>query len=199
MEQVEWIKGDALAPETWKDAFHAGDYTAVVGSIGAFGDNAFMEKMNGDCNIAAVEQAAASSTVGRVVFVSVHQYQFPSWLLSGYFNGKRRAEAAAVAAFPDSSVILQPGMVYGTRHLPDSDKTIPLTLVGRPLEVLLNMLSPLASVLNAVPIVGSGVASIMAPPIQVDVLADAAISTALPSSTVTGVLDVASIHQNASA
>jgi hypothetical protein len=171
----------------------------VVGSIGAFGDNAFMEKMNGDCNIAAVEQASASSTVSRFVFVSVHQYQFPSWFLNGYFNGKRRAEASATAAFPDSAVILQPGMVYGTRHLPDSDKTIPLTYVGRPLEVFLNVLSPLSSVLNAVPVVGTGIASLMAPPIEVGVLADAAVSTALPTSTASGILDVAAIHQNASA
>lgn len=49
--------------------------------------------------------------------------------------GKRKAEAAALAEFPGRSTILRPGMIHGTRRLPGSGFSLPLGLVGAPLEV----------------------------------------------------------------
>ena len=120
---------------------------------------------------------------------AVHQYNFPSSFLSGYFNGKRRAESAALTAFPESATILQPGMIYGTRHLPNSNASIPLGLVGAPLESIFNVLSPL----SGLPVIGH----LLAPPIHVDVLAKAAVNAANPASNINGILDVAHISQAA--
>jgi hypothetical protein len=93
--------------------------TGVVSCIGAFGSDAFMEKINGDANVLAVEEAAKAGAclsqseasmhhshhrlVARVpsgvptfVYVSTVENNLPEFLLRGYFHGKKRAEAAVL-------------------------------------------------------------------------------------------------------
>ena len=70
MDSVQWHVGDVFDRSTWVDQFQSGGYTACVGAIGAFGNNDFMEKMNGDANIVAVEESAKSDSVTKFVFVS---------------------------------------------------------------------------------------------------------------------------------
>lgn len=185
MDSVDWRVGDALNPQTWEEEFKRGEYTSVVGSIGAFGSDEFMERMNGDCNISAAEVAKRSDSVKRFVFISVHQYNFPSFVLRGYFNGKRRAEKAAMDCFPEAAAILQPGMIYGTRHVPDSSTSIPLNYIGVPLETVLETAAPLAGF----PVLGP----LLAPPISVDVLAEAVVGAASPNSKVHGIIPVSDI------
>lgn len=187
MDSVEWRVGDVLDPKTWQEDFKAGEFTSVVSSVGAFGSDEIMEKMNGDCNISAAEVASQSDSVKRFVFISVHQYDLPSFILKGYFNGKRRAERAAMERFPGAATIFQPGMIYGTRHIPNSSTSIPLDYVGMPLETVLKTISPLASL----PILGP----LLAPPISVDILAEAVVTAASPATNMHGIITVNEIKK----
>jgi hypothetical protein len=61
--------------------------------------------MNGEANKLIIN-AAADAGVGRLAFLSAHDYQFPGDLvvMRGYFEGKRDAEAALRARFPETGV-----------------------------------------------------------------------------------------------
>lgn len=72
--------------------------------------------------------------IPRFVYVSTVENNLPSFLLSGYFNGKRRAEEAVRDAYPSSGVVLRPGFIYGVRgvDLPGAGRVgIPLGIVGK--------------------------------------------------------------------
>eukprot|EP00959_Pyramimonas_sp_CCMP1952_P006683 139563-Pyramimonas_sp.AAC.1 len=62
----------------------------VVSCVGAFGSNEFMEKVCGDATVSMVE-AAKAAKVKNFVFISAHDYQLPSFVLSGYVAGKKCA------------------------------------------------------------------------------------------------------------
>ena len=95
-----------------------------------------MKRINGDATVAAVATAKAAG-VPRFVFVSVHEYNLPSFVTDsiGYFTGKRAAEAAVLSAYGEAGACLQPGFIYGDRVVGAS--TIPLGTVGKPLEAAL--------------------------------------------------------------
>ncbi len=59
-----------------------------------------MERICGDATIAAADEAAKAG-VSRFAFVSAHDYHAPDFVMRGYFNGKRRAEAAVMTRFPN--------------------------------------------------------------------------------------------------
>ena len=69
--------------------------------------------------------------------MSTVENNLPDIVLRGYFNGKRRAEVATMEAFPETGSILKPSFIYGTREL--GFASIPLGLIGRPLEAILNL------------------------------------------------------------
>ena len=50
------------------------------------------------------------------------------FFLSGYFKGKRDAEAKLMQTFPSGGVALRPGFIYGTRQV--GPLGIPLQAVG---------------------------------------------------------------------
>jgi nucleoside-diphosphate-sugar epimerase len=65
---------------------------------------------------------------------------FPPLVLNSYFQGKKRAEEAVLAAFNNRGFILRPGFIYGIRDVPlpkmpftasDSTLSVPLNLLGR--------------------------------------------------------------------
>jgi hypothetical protein len=75
--------------------------------VGAFGNNAHMQKMCGDATI-LIARAAAHEKVARFVFISeshvgsrwMSHDRMPPWApLYGYFIGKERAEAAVMAQY----------------------------------------------------------------------------------------------------
>ena len=68
--KVEWLSGDVLQKESWREALSGTD--AVVSVVGGFGSNQQMERICGDTNIAAAEAAAAAG-VKRFVFISAHK------------------------------------------------------------------------------------------------------------------------------
>jgi hypothetical protein len=57
--------------------------------VGAFGSNAYMEKICGDATVDMVH-AAKAAKVANFVFVSAHDYQLPG-VLQGYVRGKKCA------------------------------------------------------------------------------------------------------------
>ena len=57
--QVEWIKGDVFETTGWVQELEGA--VGAVSSIGAFGNDEFMERICGDANVAAAEAAEAAT------------------------------------------------------------------------------------------------------------------------------------------
>ena len=94
---------------------------AVVSCVGfnpLGGDEAMSLAVNGDANAAAAA-AAAKAGAKRFVYVSVAsvvaEVLGDANLMTGYFEGKKRAEDAVSTAFPSSNakLIVKPSFVYG--------------------------------------------------------------------------------------
>ena len=181
IHDVEWVAADAFDVESWKEALEGA--VGVVSTLGAFGSNAFMERICGDANVAVFE-AAASAGVPRAAFVSVHDYGLPSFVLPGYFGGKKKAERALFRLFPETGVAMRPGFVYGTRKVvlpstsssssPPRSLSVPLGALGAPLDAALSLL-PTESLSRSAPSL-AGLA--LVPPVRVEALARAAVAAA---------------------
>ncbi len=187
-DAVQWEKGDAFDPGSWKDLVQ--DATGVVSTLGTFGSNELMYKVCGLANMQLMD-AAAEAGVGRFAFISVHDYVFPGgwhakdFLLKGYFQGKRDAEAHLSKVFPETGVALRPGFIYGNRHAGSGGKTtVPLGLLGAPLAAALKLV-PTRS-LAGIPIIGAA----FVPPTSVDTVGKAAASAVLDDEVSPGAMDV---------
>ncbi|KAH9321499.1 hypothetical protein KI387_016138, partial [Taxus chinensis] len=173
IDQVTWIAGDVFYAD-WESLLRG--VTAVVSTLGGFGTNEQMEKINGEANVLAVD-AASKAGISKFILISVHDYNLPSFLLTiGYFTGKRRAESGVLSKFPNSGTVLRPGFIYGKKKVDGFE--IPLDSVGRPLEKLLlaseNFIRPLRS-LPASDL-------FLAPPVSVDDVANAVIKAVTDDS-----------------
>lgn len=62
-----------------------------------------MERICGDATALAAE-ASAKAGVPRFVFVSAHDYHAPTFVMPGYVNGKKKAEAAVQKFYPQVSI-----------------------------------------------------------------------------------------------
>ena len=58
-------------------------------------------------------------------------------ILAGYVEGKRAAEQALFAQYGSDGLALRPGMIYGPRRVDTLGITLPLGIIGAPLETLL--------------------------------------------------------------
>ncbi|KAG5524272.1 hypothetical protein RHGRI_031068 [Rhododendron griersonianum] len=144
--------------------------TAVVSTIGGFGSEEQLQRINGEANVVAVT-AAKDYGIPKFIFISVHDYNLPSFLLSsGYFTGKRKAESEVLSKYPTSGVVLRPGFIYGKRRVDGFE--IPLDLIGQPLERFLSATENFTKPLSSLP--GSDL--FLAPPVSVDDVALAAIN-----------------------
>ena len=133
--EVRWLKADLLDgaddgdSPSWKAAVQrsappAPPVDAVVCCVGGFGSVAFMQRVNGEANVRALQAllspspsssssrsgeaapAAAESAlsgVRRVGFVSAYPYRLPTSLQRGYIEGKRSVEAWLQQRFPHST------------------------------------------------------------------------------------------------
>ncbi|THU72427.1 hypothetical protein C4D60_Mb04t12010 [Musa balbisiana] len=164
--------------------------TAVVSTLGGFGNEEQMKRINGEANILAVG-AAKDFGVPKFILISVHDYNLPSFLLSsGYFIGKRKAESEVLSKYPRSGVVLRPGFIYGKRKVDGYE--IPLDLIGEPLERLLLAAENFTRPLKSLP--ASDL--LLAPPVSVDDIAYAVIN-ALMDDDFFGVFTIEQIKEAA--
>jgi nucleoside-diphosphate-sugar epimerase len=193
-DNIQWERGDAFVPD-WKDLLKGA--TGVVSTLGTFGSNELMYRVCGLANMQLMD-AAAEAGVGRFSFISVHDYAFPGgwhakdFLLKGYFQGKRDAEAHLARVFPETGVAIRPGFIYGNRHAGGGGKTtVPLGLIGAPLAAALSLV-PTRS-LAGIPIIGAA----FVPPTSVDTVGKAAAHAVLDDDVPAGVMDVWAMAQYA--
>lgn len=164
------------------------DVEAVVSCVGAFGSDEYMARVNGDANVRAVS-AALRRRVSRFVFISAIRTDLPSFVLRGYFEGKRRGEEAVLDAFGGNGTVLRPSFVFGDRAVSPA-LTLPLGWVGRPVQALLDL--PGLRDLHRLP----GLRGLLLPPVAVEdvgLVAAAAALGSLPASET--VLEVPAIRE----
>ncbi|KAL2634680.1 hypothetical protein R1flu_006159 [Riccia fluitans] len=189
VDKVLWISGDVFMTD-WYSALSG--CTAVISTLGGFGTNEQMLKINGDANIAVVD-AASKAGVPKFIYVSVHEYNLPEFLLSsGYFQGKKRAEQEIFDKYPSSGTILRPGFIYGKRRV--NGVEVPLDFVGQPLEKLLAATETFTRPFSKLP--ASDL--LLAPPVSVTDVALAALK-ALKDDTYFGTLSIEQIKEAAAA
>ncbi|XP_042488694.1 uncharacterized protein At1g32220, chloroplastic isoform X1 [Macadamia integrifolia] len=168
VDQVTWIAGDVFYVN-WDEILVGA--TAVVSTLGGFGNEEQMIRINGEANILAVG-VAKEFGVPKFILISVHDYNLPSFLLSsGYFTGKRKAESEVLSKYPYSGVVLRPGFIYGKRKVDGFE--IPLDLIGEPLERFLRATENFTKPLSSLP--ASDL--LLAPPVSVDDVALAVINS----------------------
>lgn len=81
--KVTWVEGDLLGNrDQWKS--HLENAKCACSTVGAFGSNAYMEKVNGDANINAIS-ACLSAGVQRFTYVSTVDNNLPEFILSGIY------------------------------------------------------------------------------------------------------------------
>uniref|UniRef100_A0A7N0R8G4 NAD(P)-binding domain-containing protein n=1 Tax=Kalanchoe fedtschenkoi TaxID=63787 RepID=A0A7N0R8G4_KALFE len=174
---VIWHQGDLLSPDSLKDALSG--VAAVISCVGGFGSNSLMYEINGTANINAI-RAAAEQGVKRFVYISAADFGVVNYLLQGYYEGKRAAETELLTKFPYGGVILRPGFIHGTRRV--GAVKLPLSVIGSPLEMVLQHAKPLSQV----PLVGP----LFTPPVSVTAVARVAVRAATDPVFPPGILDV---------
>ena len=133
-KEVEYVKGDALKPESMKGYFK-GNIRGVISCVGCFHwKQSVMQAINGDTNINACK-VAKEYNVPKFVYVSAWRpsvvFMGGSWnplswiVVPGYFGGKKRAEEVVESEYGDYGVSFRAGMVSGKRYISDST-AIPL-------------------------------------------------------------------------
>ncbi|KAM4085207.1 hypothetical protein ACJW30_10G009100 [Castanea mollissima] len=167
VDQVNWVTGDVFYVN-WDEVLVGA--TAVVSTLGGFGSEEQMLRINGEANVVSVN-AAKDYGIPKFILISVHDYNLPSFILStGYFTGKRKAEAEVLSKYPNSGVVLRPGFIYGKRRVDGFE--IPLDLIGEPVERILRASESFTRPLSSLP--ASDL--LLAPPVSVDDVALAAIN-----------------------
>ncbi|XP_028754712.1 uncharacterized protein At1g32220, chloroplastic [Neltuma alba] len=170
VDQVTWISGDVFYVN-WDEVLVGA--TAVVSTLGGFGTEEQMKRINGEANVVAVN-AAKEYGIPKFILISVHDYNLPSFLLSsGYFTGKRKAESEVLSKYPNSGVVLRPAFIYGKRRVDGFE--IPLDLVGEPAERILKAIENFTKPLNSLP--ASDL--LLAPPVSVDDVALAVVNAVM--------------------
>lgn len=167
VDQVSWVTGDVFYVN-WDEVLVGA--TAVVSTLGGFGNEEQMKRINGEANVVAVN-AAKDYGVPKFILISVHDYNLPPFLLqSGYFTGKRKAESEVLSKYPNAGVVLRPGFIYGKRKVDGFE--IALDLIGEPLERFLRATENFTRPLSSLP--ASDL--LLAPPISVDDVALAVVN-----------------------
>ncbi|XBH69252.1 uncharacterized protein At1g32220, chloroplastic [Aegilops tauschii subsp. strangulata] len=176
-DKVIWNQGNLLEPASLEDSMDG--VSAVVSCVGGFGSNSQMFKINGTANINAI-RVAAEKGIKRFVYVSAADFGLVNYLLQGYYEGKRAAEAELLSKFTYGGVILRPGFIHGTRRV--GNVNIPLGLVGSPMQMVLQNAKPL----TRLPLVGP----MLTPPVSATSVAKVAVRAATDPVFPPGIVDV---------
>jgi uncharacterized protein YbjT (DUF2867 family) len=179
---VSWHQGNLLSPGSWDEALSG--VTAVISCVGGFGSNSYMYKINGTANINAI-RAASEKGVKRFVYISAADFGFINYLLQGYYEGKKAAEAELLVKYPYGGVVLRPGFIYGTRQV--GSMKLPLGVIGSPLEMVFQRTRPLTQL----PLVGP----LFTPPVNVTSVAKVAVRAATDTVFPPGIVDVNGIQR----
>ncbi|KAG5188209.1 hypothetical protein JKP88DRAFT_136857, partial [Tribonema minus] len=204
-----WIAASALDVDSYKSALEGCD--SVVSCIGGFGaTDSYLNLVNGDCTIKLCE-AAKEAGVPRFVFVSVHEYKLPTAVArTGYFAGKRRAEARIGELYGADGYVLRPAFIYGQKKVTFTNPfsyekktvTLPLEKIGEPAAKITAM-NPIKRLANSgLPLADT----VYTQPLSVDEVAFAAsrcaagtatagVTVRLPSETGANVLTVDDIKR----
>ncbi|KAL0393896.1 UNVERIFIED_CONTAM: putative protein, chloroplastic [Sesamum latifolium] len=174
---VIWHQGNLFSTDSWKDMLKG--VTSIISCVGGFGSNSEMYKINGTANINAI-RAASEEGVKRFVYISAADFGVVNYLLKGYYEGKRAAETELLTRYPYGGVILRPGFIHGTRHV--GSMKLPLSVIGSPLEMVLQHAKPLTQV----PLVGP----LLTPPVSVNAVAKVAVRAATDPVFPPGIVDV---------
>lgn len=189
VDQVTWKTGDVFYAN-WEEVLVGA--TAVVSTIGGFGSEEQMQRINGEANVVAVT-AAKDLGIPKFILITVHDYNLPSFLLSsGYFTGKRKAESEVLSKYPNSGVVLRPGFIYGKRRVDGYE--IPLDLIGEPVAKFLQAVENFTRPLSSLP--GSDL--LLAPPVSVEDVALAVVN-AVRDDDFFGVFTIEQIKEAAAA
>ncbi|XP_027084787.1 uncharacterized protein At1g32220, chloroplastic-like [Coffea arabica] len=189
VDQVTWKSGDVFYVN-WDEVLVGA--TTVVSTLGGFGSEEQMLRINGEANVVAVN-AAKDFGISKFILISVHDYNLPSFLLnSGYFTGKRKAESEVLSKYPNSGVVLRPAFIYGKRKVDGFE--IPLDVIGEPLDRFLSATENFIKPLSSLP--GSDL--LLAPPVSVDDVAYAVIN-AIGDDGFFGVFTIEQIKEAAAA
>ena len=141
-EKVRWCKGDASNP----DVKLLAKTDVLITTVGApplptFSDQAYQQQLltNGTVNVQLIS-AALEQGVQRIIVLGAH---IPALLRRdsfAYAKGKQQVLDAAVnfakQSPQHSALVLQPGAIYGKRHL-GNGKVIPLDWLMKPLACVL--------------------------------------------------------------
>ncbi|XP_050226408.1 uncharacterized protein At1g32220, chloroplastic isoform X2 [Mercurialis annua] len=182
-DSIVWHQGDLLKPNSLKHAMDG--VTSVISCVGGFGSNSHMYKINGSANITAIK-AAAEQGVKRFVYISAADFGLINYLLRGYYEGKRATETELMNNFPNTGVILRPGFIHGNRRV--GNMTLPLSVIGGPLEMVLQHAKPL----TRIPLIGP----LLIPPVNVNSVAKVAVRAATDPAFPPSILDVYDILQH---
>ncbi|KAJ7966323.1 NAD(P)-binding rossmann-fold protein [Quillaja saponaria] len=180
--KITWYQGNLLSSDSWKEALNG--VTSVISCVGGFGSNSYMYKINGTANINAI-RAASEQGAKRFVYISAADFGVANYILRGYYEGKRAAETELLTKFPYGGVILRPGFIYGTRSV--GSMKIPLSIIGSPMEMVLQRARPLVQL----PLVGP----LFTPPVNVTSVAKVAVRAATDPVFPPGILDVYGIQR----
>ncbi|XP_006664957.1 uncharacterized protein At1g32220, chloroplastic [Oryza brachyantha] len=176
-DKVIWNQGNLLEPDSLKDTMEG--VSAVISCVGGFGSDSYMYKINGTANINAI-RVASDKGIKRFVYVSAADFGLVNYLLQGYYEGKRAAEAELLSKFTYGGVILRPGFIHGTRRV--GSVKVPLGLIGSPMQMVLQSAKPL----TRLPLVGP----LLTPPVSVASVAKVAVRAATDPVFPPGIVDV---------
>lgn len=189
VDRVEWVRGSALEPRSYEHLLPGA--VGAVSCVGGFGSQAQMAQVNGAANAAAIA-AAKSAGVPRFAYISAHIPNVPGfdYLMQGYVEGKRQAEAELLRQYPSGGVALRPWVIYGDRAV-SSGLQLPLGLVFGPVEAALKRLPNSRQLAETVPVAGA----LFLPPVSVKAVARAALAAATDEAVPSGVMDVWAISR----
>lgn len=142
-DEVEWVKGDASAP----DPALFEECSAVIALVGSppvptFSSEAYKQQvyMNGETNKKAIE-AAANAGVKNLVLLSADVPPMLQKESFGYYVGKQMAFEAAKHFVEEDETrhasVLRPSSIYGTRHTKNG-LSIPLAPIMYPMRVIIS-------------------------------------------------------------
>ncbi|KAL0330154.1 UNVERIFIED_CONTAM: putative protein, chloroplastic [Sesamum radiatum] len=145
----------------------------VLGGNGFVGSHICKEALNRGLTVASLSRSGRSSIqeswANSVIWHQGNLFSTDSWkdVLKGV-TSIRAAETELLTRYPYGGVILRPGFIHGTRHV--GSLKLPLSVIGSPLEMVLQHAKPLSQV----PLVGP----LLTPPVSANAVAKVAVRAA---------------------